>query len=178
MTKEFPGVPFKAVRTDPRSVSWNTPLSFGTFVFFNTQIPLHETVQGHVYLIQDINISCNVSQLDFTQALNPAINQGRFSIDIIRTLDNNRKETADSFNFSQFTQTRRLTLAYEAIDEDETINLQLNGSLLQTASIVAQGITTLNIFMDLTLYEINDPEWKIKNYYGNPSKERTNIKPI
>jgi len=157
----FPGVPDidKLVNVYPLKGTFRAPLAGGKFRFLGSApIEIHEIPQGKKGIIVGISFVSNIDQLTFSNAIDPAINDGFFKMNVIRG-GNNHPINLAPFYFASFAQADNFTSNFEptAITKGvEKILLSVDGGLIQTAEIAALGNTEITLQASINYYQLDN----------------------
>jgi hypothetical protein len=167
----FPGLKYRDVRTKPFSAVLNAPLLGGFFTWANVLSPLQIATPSAIYFIDNITVKFDADQLVISNAIDQTFNPNAFSFDILaqdQTLLNLIPVT-----FAGFLDNRPLNMFYRltrgagyAAQNTNLVNLRINGRLNQTAELIALGKTSISMFLELDIYEIQNSAWIAENIDG------------
>lgn len=160
--------PGNRIITTPFNATFEGVLNLGAFVF-DSEVEAFQATPGTLNVIENISFSANIDQLTFSRALDSSINNGVFLFDILKK-GNNNTVLNKKIPFSSFQNKLDISIFFMANATNskthiEKINFDLNGQLLQTAEMLEQEISNPKIFVQATIYQINDANF-IKSFMG------------
>jgi hypothetical protein len=116
-----------------------------------------------VYLISDFTFVTNAKEGDFLEGLsdpaNPADPGQELFCNIRRTV---KGEIVNRWpiRLSIYRRQAPIQLWFETTTSQDTLTLEATGRIRQTAGMVADGISRLDVFLTFALYEIEDTRFK------------------
>ena len=113
-----------------------------------------------VYVIDSVSWSANIDSLVYQQAIDPTLTVPRVQLKLRRT---GQQIYLEKHPFIKFYDSLDLMQFFQTKQKDDQLQVSMEGVFTQPAPIV--GLATLQCFLQMTLYEINDPAW-IKRYYA------------
>lgn len=167
----FPGLKYRDVRTRPFSAVLTVPLLGGFFTWPNLLTPLQIGSPSAVFFVDNITVNFDVDQLIISNAVDQTFFNNGFRFDFLaadQTILNLNPVT-----FAGYLNNRPLNLFYRltrgagyAAQNTNQINLRINGRLNQTAELIALGKTSVSMFVEMDIYEIQNSEWIAQNIDG------------
>lgn len=157
----FPGIPNveKLVNVYPLKGTLRAVLAGGKFRFSgSTPIEIHKIPQGKKGVIVGISFVSNIDQLTFSNAIDPAINEGFFKMNVIRG-GNGHPINLAPFYFASFAQADNFTSIFEATAVTnglEKILLSVDGGLIQTPEIAATGKNEITLQATINYYQLDN----------------------
>lgn len=164
----FPDLAYKDISTFTLNTRISAPVIAGSFTFDDAVGLAIRSMSKRAYIIDSISFSSNVNSLDFTEALDPTVNNGFFSLNVVKG-DSAERISKTPLDFTGLNQNVPLNLLYTSqersgADLKQDINFQLRGQALQTPALVAKGISQLDIYISTIVYEVGKAEWLMKNW--------------
>lgn len=156
--QKFPNIknPLEKVLVYPVAVQFLATLVSSYFLFNRVKIPAFKGNAGEVFVLDGVTLAANIDQLTFSNAIEPTYNDGFFSLDIVRG-GNNTAVGLAPFRFSAFNQGTEFAANFRATGtekNEENFFFQLDGSLKQTAGLLALGVTQVQISITANIYRI------------------------
>ena len=151
----FPNVNPQAITVLPTKASFVGTLAAGRFDF-DQVVSIGKLNDNTSAIIAGVDFSANIDQLDFSDALNPAVNGGFFRLDLLAG-GNGHQVNLQPFYFTAFGQGNGFMTEYAATaatDQQEEIFLRLRGSLIQTPRLLSSGKSSITIGVTLNQYNI------------------------
>lgn len=145
----------QAVEPKPRRASFTAPLAAGLFTF-DVTTSIGKLNHDTKAIICGIDFAANIDQLEFSDALDPAFQDGFFRLDLVGG-GNLHQINSAPFSFSAFGQGQNFIQEYTATgieDLQEEFFLRLRGRLRQTLRLLDTGKTSVTITAQLNQFEI------------------------
>lgn len=181
---KFPGLTYNDVRVVPYETSFTATVGAvtpGTFTWQansaftgNGQSFAHDAVKGHYYHLDSYTLSSTIDLLKFSNALDSTFQNGFFNFSIFKRFEN-RPANPSLIRLASYREDSPLALSYgtqkffpaimgdpaanPAAQIPEQIYFQITGRLIQTAALVADGVTEITVFLNATIYEILNQDW-------------------
>jgi hypothetical protein len=145
--QKFPGIKNlrERVDTQPIKAKFEAALAGGKYLF-NSSVLALTLPHNRMGVLDGISFSSNIDQLTFSNAIDPAVNDGFFQLNLVRAGNGSRVNLAP-FMFAAFSQGTEFIANFEPTgtkDGRENFNWNLTGSLLQTAAL--SGVQKISIF--------------------------------
>jgi hypothetical protein len=154
----FPNLskPLESVKVFPISCRWTAPLIAGGFEFPRLENFAITGNFGEQLVLDGATLAADIDQLTFSQAIDPAFNNGVFSVDLIAQ-GNRHPVSLAPLKFSAFNQGEQFSLNFAVTateNNEERFNGQLFGRLIQTPALIALGKTSVTITLVANVYRI------------------------
>ena len=145
----------QAVEPKPRRASFSATLWSGLFTF-DVMSSIGKLNHDTKAIICGIDFAATIYQLEFSDALDPAFQDGFFRLDLVGG-GNLHQINSAPFSFSAFGQGQNFIQEYTATgieDLQEEFFLRLRGRLRQTLRLLETGKTSVTITAQLNQFEI------------------------
>ena len=161
----FPGIrkPENKVQIFPAAVSIMANLGAGKYDFTGKTAFGFKANSGDMCVIDGVTMSANVPASVFSSAIDPAIDSGFVSLDIVRA-GNGHSCTLAPFRFATFEQSLPFSATFEATateNNEEEFFFKVGGALLQTAELIAVSSIEIKIIANI---------YRMKKYYLEETK--------
>lgn len=150
----FPGIPGSSFMPYPCGATFSADLAAGRFVFDKVRAPIHYLTASEIGIVSDVVFTSNVDSLAFSRAIDPNVNGGYFNLNIIAAGNGNPVNLAP-FKFANFAQASGFVSQFQpsaTTNGKEEFFLEVSGALIQTAEIIAAGLTRVSLFAALNLF--------------------------
>ena len=156
--QKFPTIknPLEKVLVYPVAVQFLALLTGAAFVFPKVREFAFTGNSGEIFVLDGVTMAANIDQLNFSQAIDPAYNNGFFSLDVVRA-GNGTTVGLAPFRFSAFNQGAEFSVNWRPTateNNEEKFLFQLDGSLLQTPELITLGVTQVQISISANIYRI------------------------
>lgn len=145
-----------AAQVYPVAVRFPAPLIAGRFEWPALEIPAFTGQAGEKFVLSGLTLAANIDQLAFSNAIDPAFNNGFFSMDIMRA-GNRHAATLAPFRFTAFNQGGEYNANWAPTATEnnaENFNFRLTGALIQTPDLVALGLLEIDLVVTANIYRI------------------------
>jgi hypothetical protein len=153
-------IPFKSqLATIRAKISTNLNLGFFPVQgeFTDTTITLRKQA---IYLITDITFSTNAKEDDFVEGLSDPANANDPGTEILarikRVLKGGDSVNRYPFRFTLYKRNWPAQVYFQTTTERDQLKVQVEGTIRQTAGMVADGINRLDCFFNFSLYEMEE----------------------
>jgi len=154
----FPGLPNveTAAQVFPVAVRFTAPLVGGFFEFNQIENFAFQGQNGEKFALDGLTLAANIDTLTFSNAVDPAYNNGFFALDVLRA-GNRHACTMAPFKFTAFNQGTEYNANWEptaTTNNGENFLFRLNGRLVQTPALIAAGLVSVSIIVTANIYRI------------------------
>jgi hypothetical protein len=158
--QKFPGLQNvqQKVKVYPVAVKFTAPLLAGRFEWNKVLKFAFIGNSGERFILDGVNLSATIDQLNFSNAIDPAVNNGFMLLDIIRD-GNNKTVTLAPFAFSAFNEGAEFSADFSptaTVNNQENFSFQLRGALIQTPGIIDLGVDEITILLTGNIYRIKE----------------------
>jgi hypothetical protein len=155
----FPGVDriIDRIQVEPRAARFPAAAAAGAFTW-DLSVPIMKLDQSETGIIAGVSFAANVSDTIFSNAIDPAFNDGYFTLDLIRD-GNQTPVNLAPFKFATAGQAQEFSCMARPTGTEnftESFSLKLRGRLLQTPEILALGKGSLSLTCVFNLYRAKD----------------------
>jgi hypothetical protein len=163
-------IPYKAQLATFRG-KISTPVALGFFNINGADVDQAiELRKQALYLITDVTFSTNAKEGDFQEGLSDPANPVDPGTEVLVWLKRDIKREVLNrypFRFNRYKENWPAQIFFETTTAGDNIRIYAQGIIRQTAGMVADGISRLDLFFNFSLYEMEDRRM-LELYHNDP----------